>query len=71
MEKYTLKELKKLVYVGMATDVTNWADKDLPKCYEKIGYSTGIYGINGGLYKDKNGDFYVITERNSNLFRIF
>lgn len=71
MEKYTLKELKRLAYVGMATNVSNWAEEDLPECYEKIGYSVGTYGINGGLYKDKNGDFYVITARNSNLFRIF
>lgn len=71
MEKFTQKELKRLVGIGVAIDAT----ENLPVGYqwfEKIGYSCGVYGINGGLLKDpENGKLYVIKKRNSNLFRCF
>lgn len=73
MKKYTLKALKNLIESGVARDITNETNifDVLPKNYEKIGYSAGIYGINGGLIKDENGGLYVIKARNSNLFRVF
>lgn len=73
MKKYTLKALKNLIESGAARDITNETNifDVLPKRYEKIGYSAGIYGINGGLIKAENGDLYVIKARNSNLFRVF
>lgn len=75
MRKYTLKELKNLVRCRMAHDITNAPETEiltLWKRCEKVGYSLGTYGINGGLIQDReNGDFYAITARNSNLFRIF
>ena len=71
MNKCTLKAIKDYVRLGIATDVTTCASENLPKCYEKIAYSCGTYGINGGVYTDKEGNFYAITSRNSNLFRIF
>ena len=69
MRKMSLREIKGYILTGMAKDVTN--EKYIPDCYSKEAYSTGIYGINGGLYKDKAGNMYAITARNSNLFRIF
>lgn len=70
MEKYTLKELRNLVRSGVAQDAT----QNLPNNWEKLermGYSCGIYGVNGGLMKDpKTGELYAILSRNSNLFRI-
>lgn len=72
MRKYTLKELKELCRLGMAKNITNAKPEEIPENYEKIGYSSGTYGINGGLIQDKNtGEYYAITARNSNLFRIF
>lgn len=75
MRKYTLKELKNFVRCGMAHDITNAPEAEiltLWKRCEKVGYSLGTYGINGGLIQDREtGEFYAITARNSNLFRIF
>lgn len=72
MRKYTLKELKELCRLGMAKNITNAKPEEIPENYNKIGYSSGTYGINGGLIQDtKTGEYYAITARNSNLFRIF
>lgn len=75
MRKYTLRELKNLVHCGMAHDLTNATEAEVMEQWlhgEKIGYSSGIYGINGGLIQNtETGEFYAITARNSNLFRIF
>lgn len=49
MRKYTQKELKNLVSIGAAVNLTNEPAERIPARYEKIGYSSGIYGINGGL----------------------
>ena len=54
MRKYTLKELKNLVKIGAASDITNF-DFDRMNQFlhlltlDRIGYSSGVYGINGGL----------------------
>ena len=69
MEKYTQNELRAFVRLGIAENVTKW--KELPPCYEKLGYSAGRYGINGGIYKDEKGNMYVIIAKNNNLYRIF
>ena len=72
MRKYTIKELKELCRHGMAKNITNAKPEEIPENYNKIGYSSGTYGINGGLIQDtKTGEYYAITARNSNLFRIF
>lgn len=64
MKKYKLSDLKKLAATGAAIDLTH--EKNLETWrkntrFEKIGYSCGIYGINGGLMIDDNGQLYVIT----------
>lgn len=70
MRKYTLRELRELKRLGMAIDATNAGT--LPARYEKIGYSSGVYGLNGGLIQDtESGVYYVILSRCTNLFRIF
>ena len=75
MRKYTLRELKDLVRCGMAHDLTNAPAAEVKEQWkhcEKIGYSSGIYGINGGLIQNtETGEYYAITARNSNLFFIF
>ena len=75
MRKYTLKELKNLVRCGMAHDLTNATTAEVLEQWkhaEKVGYSSGVYGINGGLIRStETGEYYAITARNSNLFIIF
>lgn len=39
---------------------------------DKIGYSSGVYGLNGGLVEDmETGQLYAIIGRCSNLFILF
>ena len=72
-KSYKQKELKNMVELGLAKDITNedydCLDDDRP--LEKIAVSRGTYGMNGGLIKGKSGQLYVITARNSLLFRFF
>lgn len=74
MRKYTQKELKHFVELNMAEDLTNKSTEEIKqikeqeKYLEQVGYSGGIYGINGALYKGYNtGKTYVIYSRNTNL----
>ena len=72
MNKYSLKSLRGLVKSGVAVDLTNAEPEKIPASYTKVGYSRGIYGLNGGLIWDNVlGGYYVILGRCSNLFRIF
>lgn len=75
MRKYVISELRAMVRLGLAEDVTNADPGELLKLAagcDKVGYSCGVYGISGGLLQDrKSGDFYAITARNSNLARVF
>lgn len=78
MRKYTQKELKTLIRTGAAVDITNHGiaeykalienEKDL----DKLGYSSGIYGINGGLLQgQETGTLYAITARSTAVFIYF
>ena len=73
MRKYKLKELRGLIACGLAKDATNYTAEQLGKLkIEKIGYSSGVYGINGGLFKDtQSGEFYAITARSAAVFIVF
>lgn len=74
MRKYTQKELRQLVQLGVAEDYTNKPDNYIYtlRRFEKIGYSTGIYGINGGLVQDtETGTLYAIIGRCSALSILF
>lgn len=69
MEKYTQKELRRLVRIGAAVDITGASDRNaIPEYYTQIGYSNGIYGCNGMLFKGKSGKLYAITKRTSAIF---
>ena len=76
MRKYTQRELKNLVSIGSAVCLNSWSFDDLnqlhhTKSLDKIGYSTGVYGINGALLQDREtGDLYAITARNTALFQM-
>lgn len=77
MRKYSLKELKNLVRIGAAEDITNYSFEEVrsfnaSRTLDKVGYSSGTYGINGGLLKDYNtGELFAITARNSTLMQLF
>lgn len=70
MRKYTQRELKALVKMGAAMDITNHGTAEYKalmekeKDLDKLGYSSGIYGINGGLLQgQETGTLYAITAR--------
>lgn len=76
MRKYTKKELKHIIELGLAIDITNLDSKTIEKYVkneqymEQVGYCCGIYGVSGCMLKGyKTNTYYVITSRNSNLFR--
>ena len=74
MEKYTQKEIRSFVKNGIAVDITHHGNPEQNELearegwLEKVGYSSGIYGINGGLLKGHNsGTLYAITKRSTAL----
>lgn len=72
MKQYTKKQLREFVRLGLAVDLTEAEPEKIPANYTKVGYSCGIYGLNGGMIWDNVlGGYYVILARSSNLFRIF
>lgn len=74
MRKYTLKAFRELVRLGVAEDYTNKPAEYLCtlRRLEKVGYSSGVYGINGGLVEDpETGTLYAIIGRCTNLFILF
>lgn len=72
MRKYTQKELRELVRLGMAENINARDPHSITEPLEKMGYSSGVYGINGGLLQGKEtGNYYAITARNSSLFYFF
>ena len=71
MKQYKQKEIKELVISGAAIDITTADEVLIPKHFERLGYSHGINGMNGGLIQDSDsGLLYAVTSRSSNLFRI-
>lgn len=74
MRKYTQKQLRELVRLGCAEDYTHKPSEYIYtlRRLEKVGYSTGVYGINGGLVEDtETGTWSAIIGRCSNLFILF
>lgn len=74
MRKYTQKELRQLVQLGVAEDYTNKPSEYIYtlRRLDEVDYSSGIYGINGGLVKDtETGQLYAVIGRCSNLFILF
>lgn len=75
MTKYTQKQLREMVSVGMATDISHIGCKEADELREKegwlsqIGYAIGVYGCNGQLFKGHNtGRIYAITSRTQAIF---
>ena len=69
MKKYTQKELRRLVDLGVALNITKSHNReDLGERYEQVGYSKGIYGCNGKLLRGESGQMYVIIGATSALY---
>lgn len=77
LRKYTKREIKEYIRDGLATDITGLSFSELKewrngRSLEKIGYASGVYGISGGIIKDRNtGELFAITERGATLLTIF
>ena len=56
-------------------EIKNFDALDITTKKEKIpglsvfAKSFGVYGMNGAILRDEQGNFYKITDRTSNLFR--
>lgn len=69
MERMTQKDLKRLVSLGLAKDVTNSSYRsDIPEGYKQIVYSCGIYGCNGMLLHGESGQLYAVTARTTAIY---
>ena len=69
------KTTQKAIRETCATDITNYSfDKadELMNAHtlRTVAMSFGIYGMNGALFQDENGDLYKITARNTTLFQM-
>ena len=69
MKRYTNKELKNLVELGLAENL-DFTDSEYKNKIEKengylnqIGYAAGAYGCSGGLLRAQNGKLFAITCR--------
>lgn len=77
MKRITKKELKSYIALGLAKSLDNYSHDECrtirSSCdFEKVAYCIGVYGLSGGLLKDKNtGNMYAITARNGSLFFFF
>ena len=67
MTRYTQKQLRALVASGSAIDITNDNERR-PGYLRQIGYSAGVYGCNGMLLQDQDGQLYAITSRTTAIF---
>ena len=69
MKKYTQKELRRLVDLGVALNITKSHNReDLGERYDQVGYSKGIYGCNGKLLQGESGQMYAIIGATSALY---
>ena len=68
MEKTTQREIKRLVKLGAAIELTD--TKTIPAGrLTQVAYSCGVYGINGAILKDDTtGQLYAIPRRDGILF---
>lgn len=66
--KTTQRELKHLIKVGAAIELTDTTTIPAGRL-ETVALSFGMYGMNGGLFRDnESGQLYAIPRRDSMLF---
>ena len=69
------KTTRKAIRETYAMDITNYSfdqANDLMNAHtlRTVAMSLGVYGMNGALFQDENGELYKITARNSTLFQM-
>ena len=65
----TQKELKRLVKVGAAKDITDSSSRAaIPEDYRQVGYSSGVYGCNGMLFRGDSGQLYAVCARTTAIY---
>ena len=70
-----MKTTQKAIRETYAIDITNYSFDQADELMNKhnlqtIAMSFGVYGMNGALFKDENGELYKITARNTTLFQM-
>ena len=70
-----MKTTQKAIRETCANDITNYdfdQANELMKTHnlQTVAMSFGVYGMNGALFEDENGELYKITARNSTLFQM-
>lgn len=70
MKRYTQKELKELVKLGIAEklDGTGNEIEEQNGPLSQIGYAAGVYGCSGGLLRAQNGKLFAITCRCQTIY---
>lgn len=78
MRKVTLKYIRECAYTGVTVDISDYCFDAVRQLVQdengldKIAYSSGVYGINGGIVQGrKTGTQYSILGRCATLFYIF
>ena len=61
LKKMPLSRIKDMVKYGNAVRVPT--ENDVPRDYAKIGFSVGVNGVNGYLFKSDNGKYYAVVGR--------
>lgn len=69
------KTTRKAIRETYAMDITNYSFDQANELINAhtlrtIAMSFGVYGMNGALFEDENGELYKITARNSTLFQM-
>ena len=69
------KTTRKAIRETRAIDITNYSfdqANELMNTHtlQTIVMSFGVYGMNGALFEDENGELYKITARNTTLFQM-
>ena len=70
-----MKITKKAIRETSAIDITNYSFDQVNELMNThtlrtVAMSFGVYGMNGALFEDENGELYKITARNSTLFQM-
>ena len=69
------KTTRKAIRETCATDITHYNFDQAnglmnSHILRTVAMSFGVYGMNGALFEDENGELYKITARNSTLFQM-
>ena len=68
---FRIGDIRHLVRVGAAEDVTLWTDaalQDLRRKSDIVAVSSGTYGVDGLLLLDATGKLYAVTHRGNAIF---